>query len=164
MFVVVGVIGLALLVVSIFFDDFIDAIIPDFGWVSGPVIGAFMAAFGLFGWSIQNSTDVSVGVALLGAVLGGLALGYFTYRLAKALWNVPTDATPTTESTVGAEARVVTPIRAGGIGEIIVSLGGQPVKMAATADGDIDRGAQVVVIAVESTTKVRVQRSEDFWS
>ncbi|MGH9139424.1 MAG: hypothetical protein ACRD0G_20630, partial [Acidimicrobiales bacterium] len=137
MFIVIGLIGVALLVLSIFFDDVLDSLLPDAGWFSGPVIGAFLAAFGLFGWAIDSNADVAAWIAVLGGIGGGSVLGYFTYRLGKALWNMPTDATPTTSATVGAEGRVVTPIRGGGVGEIVVSLGGQPVKFYATADADI---------------------------
>ena len=76
---------------------------------------------------------------------------------------MPTDATPTTRATIGVEARVVTPIRGGGVGEVVLSLGGQPVKYNATAAGDVATGARVVVIAVESETKVRVEPAEQFW-
>jgi hypothetical protein len=39
-FLVIGVIGIALLLLTIFFADFLDAVIPDLGLISGPVIGA----------------------------------------------------------------------------------------------------------------------------
>jgi hypothetical protein len=163
MFVVLGVVGVVLLLVSILLDDVVDAVLPDAGWFSGPVIGAFLAAFGLFGWAIEENSDVSMGIAIAGGIGGGVALGYFTYRLGKALWNMPTDATPTTSATIGSEARVVTPIRGGSVGEVVLSLGGQPVKYYATADGDIATGSRVVVVAVESETKVRVEPAAQFW-
>lgn len=163
LFIVVGVIGVVLLVVSILFDDLFDAVVPDVGWVSGPIIGAFMAAFGLFGWAVDSNWQVSLAVAALAGVGGGLALGYFTYKFGMALWNMPTDATPTANDTVGTEARVVTAIDDGAMGEIVLELAGQPVKFNATADAAVERGSRVVVIAVESPTRVHVEPSSKFW-
>jgi hypothetical protein len=162
-FIAIGVIGVVLLVLTIVFDDFLEAVVPDSGWFSGPVLGAFLAAFGLCGWAIDTNADAATWVAVLGGIGGGALLGYFTYRLGKALWAMPTDATPTTANTVGAEARVVTAIKAGSSGEIVVSLGGQPVKYTATADVDVPTGSSVVVVAVESNTKLRVEPAAQFW-
>lgn len=163
MFIVIGVIGVVILLLSVLLDDFIDALLPDTGWFSGPVIGAFLAAFGLFGWAIDANSEASAWLAALAGIGGGVLLGYFTYRLGRALWAMPTDATPTTARTVGVEGRVVTPIKAGGAGEIVVSLGGQPVKYTATADVDVPTGSPVVVVAVESNTKLRVEPASVFW-
>ena len=165
MFVVIAVVGVVILLVSLLLDDFIDELIPDLPWISGPVIGAFLAAFGVIGWSSETGAETSKGVAAVIGLGGGLALGYGTYRASRALWNMPTDATPTTQSVVGAEARVVTPIRSGGLGEIVVSLAGQPVKLSARAAGDdIKTGTTVVVVAVESDTRVLVQPTDEFWA
>ena len=165
MFVAVGVLGALLLVVFLVFDDFLDEIIPDADWISGPVIGAFLAAFGLFGWMVQSSTDAAAWVAALVGVGGGVGLGYGTYRLTKALANTPTDATPTQRDLLGRPGRVITPISAGRVGEVFVSIGGQSVKLAATAepDTDIERGTQIVVVEVTSPTRVVVQAAEQFW-
>ena len=86
MFVVIGVIGVVLLLLTIVFDDFLDAVIPDSCWFSGPALGAFLAAFGLFGGGIETSADVASWVTVLGGIGGGVLLGYFTYVLGKALW------------------------------------------------------------------------------
>lgn len=162
-FIVIGVIGVAILLLTVLFDDVLDAVLPESEWISGPVIGAFLAAFGLFGWGLDSGAGASRSVAVLGGIGGGIVLGYFTYRLARVLWAMPTDATPTTERTVGAEARVVTAIKAGATGEVVLRLGGQPVKYTATADIDVPTGASVVVVAVESNTKLRVEPAAQFW-
>ena len=164
MFVVVGLVGAVLLLVFLLLDDVLDGILPDADWISGPALGAFLAAFGLFGWVAQEGFDASTAVAAGIGVIGGLALGYFTYRLSKALFDSPTDATPTTASLVGHQARVVTPVRAGGTGEVLVRLGGQPVKLSATASEDLPLGTESVVIAVESPTRVVVEAAERFWA
>jgi len=163
MFVVVGVVGALLLVVFLLFDDVLDGILPDSEWISGPIIGAFLAAFGLFGWVAEAGFDAPPAVAAAIGVAGGVGLGWFAYKVTRALMNSPTDATPTTASLVGQHARVVTPVRAGGTGEVLVRLGGQPVKLSATADVDLPRGTESVVVAVESATRVRVESADTFW-
>jgi hypothetical protein len=57
----------------------------------------------------------------------------------------------------------VTPVRAGGTGEVLVRLGGQPVKLSATADEDLPLGTESVVVAVESATRVKVESAVRFW-
>jgi membrane protein implicated in regulation of membrane protease activity len=163
MFVVVGVVGALLLVVFLIFDDVLDGILPDTDWISGPALAAFLAAFGLFGWVAQEGFDAPSPVAAIAGVAGGVAVGWFAYRVSRALMRSPTDATPTTAALVGQHARVVTPVRAGGIGEVLVRLGGQPVKLSATAEVDLPRGTESVVVAVESATRVRVESAETFW-
>ncbi|MDQ3469245.1 MAG: hypothetical protein M3487_05705 [Actinomycetota bacterium] len=164
MFAVVGLIGVVLLVAFLVFDDFLDGIVPDADWISGPALGAFLAAFGLFGWVAEEGFDAPAPVAVAAGVGGGVALGWFAYRLSRALLHSPTDPTPNTSTLVGHEARVVTPVRAGGSGEVLVRLGGQPVKLLATAQEDLAAGSAAVVIAVESSTKVVVQAAEQFWA
>lgn len=163
MFIAVGVIGTLLLVLFLIFDDVLDGILPDADWISGPALGAFLAAFGLFGWVADEGFDAPPAVAVGAGVAGGFALGWFAYRLSEALWHSPTDETPTAGSLVGKEGRVVNAITAGRSGEILVRLGGQPHKMFATADETLPVGTDVVVIAVESDTKVVVQAASRFW-
>jgi len=154
MFAVVGLVGAILLVAFLVFDAVLDGLLPEADWISGPALAAFLAAFGLFGWVAQEGFDAPTGVAL----------GWFAYRVSKALLHGPTDPTPNTSTLIGHEARVVTPVRAGGSGEVLVRLGGQPVKLLATADEDLTTGTAAVVIAVESSTKVVVQAAERFWA
>jgi hypothetical protein len=163
-FVAVGVVGAVILVVSLILDDVFDAIIPDVGWISGPIIGAFAAAFGLVGWVAQETFDAPTGIAAMAGIAGGVCLGFFTARVAKALMRSPTDATPTTAALVGREGRVVTPVRAGGVGEVMTNLAGQPVKLSATAGVDLAVGAKVTVVSVQSATRVVVEPTESFWS
>jgi membrane protein implicated in regulation of membrane protease activity len=163
-FVAVGIVGAVVLVLSLVLDDVFDAVIPDAGWISGPIIGAFAAAFGLVGWVTQRTFDAPVVLAALAGVAGGVGLGAFTARVARALMRSPTDATPNTAALVGREGRVVTPVRAGGIGEVVMPLGGQPVKLSATATADLPVGTRVTVVSVQSSTRVAVEATESFWS
>lgn len=164
MFVVIGIVGAVLLLSSVLFDDVIDGLVPDLDFISGPVIGSFLTAFGLFGWFATSGIDLPWLLAAGFAAGGGVVFGAFTFKLTDALINQPTDGTPTTASLVGQTGRVVTPVRADGIGEVLVALGGASTKYTATADTDLATGAPVVVVAVESPTKVRVQSEAEFWA
>lgn len=164
MFVVVGIIGAILLVASLVFDDVIDGLVPDLPYVSGAVIGAFLASFGAIGWFVSEGVGAAGLLAALAGVVGGVAIGAAAFKFTETLVNLPTDPTPTTESLVGKPGRIVTPIRAGGIGEVLVLLGGASTKYTATADTDLATGTSVVVTAVESPTKLRVQSESEFWS
>jgi membrane protein implicated in regulation of membrane protease activity len=64
---------------------------------------------------------------------------------------------------VGSTGRVVTPL-VGGRGEVLVRLGGQPRKLSALADHDVELGATVVVIERISESSVRVMAQDAFWA
>ena len=163
MFVAVGLIGVVLLVVFLVFDDVLDGLIPDADWVSGPALGAFLAAFGLFGWVAEEGFDAPTPLAVGTGLVGGIGLGWFTAKLAKALMHQPTDATPTARDLLGAEGKVVTAISDGHAGEVLLRLAGQPTKMFATSDDTLAVGTDVVVIDVASDTRVVVQAASRFW-
>lgn len=162
-FAAVGLIGAVLLVLFLVFDDVLDGILPDADWISGPALGAFLAAFGLFGWVAEEGFDAPNAVAVVAGVAGGIGMGWFTTRLAKALMDQPTDATPTARSLVGTEGKVVTAISDGRAGEVMLRLGGQPYKISATADDTLSVGTDVVVVDVASATRVVVQSAARFW-
>lgn len=164
MFIAVGLIGVVLLVLFLVLDDVIDGAVPSVDWISGPVVGAFLAAFGLFGWTTTEAFDAPTGLAVVAGVGGGVALGYGAYRLSKALMHSPTDATPTAAALVGREGRVVTGAVPGRLGEVLLTMSGQPVKVSAVSDDELVRGAPIVVIDVESATKVVVQPADRFWA
>jgi len=165
MFIAVGLVGAALLLVFLIFDDFLDEIIPDADWISGPVIGAFLAAFGLFGWMVEASSDAGTAVAAAVGAAGGVALGYATMRMTRALMKTPTDGTPSPRDLVGRAGRVVTPIVDGRVGEVLVTIAGQPMKLTAVAGAgqELARGSEVVVVEIASPTKVVVESAEQFW-
>jgi membrane protein implicated in regulation of membrane protease activity len=164
MFAAVGIVGALVLVASLLFDDALEAVLPESDWLSLPALGAFGAAFGVVGWTAQQAFDASTGVAVASGAAAGLALGYGTVRLTRALLRSPTDATPRAADLVGAAGRVVTPLQGGRAGEVLVRLGGQPTKLTATAAADLATGTDVVVVAVESPTKVVVQSAAEFWT
>jgi len=163
MFLALGVVGAALLVVFIVFDDVLDAILPDNDWLSGPVLAAFLTAFGILGWAVDSGFDAPRWVAVAGGIGGGLGLGYTAYRITRAVAGMATDATPTPQDFVGREGRVITTVQPDRVGEVLITVGGQPLKLTAVADREIERGAPVVVVDSVSPTKVVVQSAQQFW-
>jgi membrane-bound ClpP family serine protease len=164
MFVVVGVIGAVLIITFLVFDDVLDGVLPDADWISGPVIGAFLAAFGVAGWAVSDGFDAPGWLSALVGIAAGIGLGYVAFRVTKALVHTATDATPTAASLVGREGRVVTGALPGQLGEVLVPIGGQQVKLAAICEDELSRGARVVVVDVASPTKVVVQPADRFWA
>lgn len=164
MFVVVAVVGVLVLIASFVLDDVLDGLLPESEWLTGPAIGAFLAAFGIIGWMLQRGGDAPRWLAASAGVAGGVALGAVTVRLARALMRSPTDPAPRTSDLVGASGRVVTAVVAGGAGEVLVARSGQPVKLTATARTDLPVGTEVVVVDVHSPTKVVVEAAAAFWA
>jgi membrane-bound ClpP family serine protease len=157
-FLVLGGLGVALLVLSLLgaelFD--LDTLVPV------EALAAGLAAFG-FGAAIAAAAlDARSPAPLLAAagigLLAAIPAGVLALRLVRAAQRMQTDATPNRDDLTGALGVVVTPIPVNGYGEVRVSLGGQPVKLNATASDPIPLGAQVFVITAPSETSVVVER------
>lgn len=166
LFVVCTVLGVGLLLLGLVVADLFEGLLEGFfdaldidggGYLSLPVVGAFIAAFGVGGLVVGAATDDSAVLSLAGAGAGGLLVGALAVRLTRAFIDMPTDATPASGDFMGQIGRVVTPI-AGGRGEVMMRLGGSPQKLAALADPGVEiaRGDEVVVIEVLSASSVRV--------
>ena len=165
-FVIIGAVGLAIVVVSLVFGDFLDGVLEfehfEFGdgVLSTPVVGAFLTAFGATGWLLTAVQELPVAVATAGGVGGGLVLGGTTLFLVRALMHMPTDATPRTADLVGSIGTVVTRIPADGLGEISVISAGQRMKLYARSDAPVPSGSKVIVVDVTSPTSVVVTESD----
>jgi membrane protein implicated in regulation of membrane protease activity len=164
-FLIIGGLGLAIVVISLVFGDLLDGIV-DFanfdvadGWLSTPVLGAFLTAFGFAGALLTRAFTMSVLGASLGGLLAGVLLGGVTLALVRALMNMPTDPTPRTADLVGKLATVVTRIPEDGLGEIALTAAGQRMKLSARSDSPIASGTTVVVVDVTSSTSVVVTES-----
>jgi membrane protein implicated in regulation of membrane protease activity len=164
-FVIIGALGVTLVVVSLLFGDFLDGMFESTsfdvadGWLSTPVIGAFLAAFGFGGALLLRGLELSLLGAAAGGLLAGALLGGVTLTLVRALMNMPTDPTPKTGDLVGQLATVVTRIPDGGLGEIALTASGQRMKLSARSDAPIASGTTVVVVDVASPTSVVVTES-----
>jgi membrane protein implicated in regulation of membrane protease activity len=162
-FLVVGGIGIAVLAASLLVGDLIHLGHPDAdGPFSLPSVAAFVGAFG-FGGALAASLIGSGAFAMVVGVVAGVAVAFpaalGTAALARAVSRMHTDATPTRAALIGRLGVVVTPITEGGYGEVRISIGGQPVKLNARADGPVPLGAHVFVVEAPSDTSVVVEQT-----
>ncbi len=119
------------------------------GFAGGLGFGA-AAIHELFGEKIGPYGALGIGIII--AVPASL----LATKLVTRMQDMPTDATPTAGDLVGTKGVVVTPIPAGGYGEVRVRIGGQPMKLYARAGKPIALGAAVVVTEALSETNVLV--------
>lgn len=166
MFLVVGLIGLGLLLFSLVFDEVFDSFVPDIDWLSIPVIGATTAGFGLSTYIIDRQTSLPIGMAIGIAAFLAATCGLFTIVFSKSVIDMPTDPTPSSDNLMGSIGRVVTDIGPDAAGEVLVTLGGQPVKVFARSrsNNKLAVGGEVIVVAVQSETSVTVESASTFWS
>ena len=157
-FVVVGVVGVGLIVLTLVFGDLLDGILDGVdlagGILSTPVLGGFLGAFGLTG----ALTVAALGplVAALVGVGAGIAFGGLALAFTRRVMHMPTDATPRTEDLVGRRGTVVVRVPEEGYGRVRVPHLGQHFDLSATAGAPLPRGAAVVVVEVRSSTAVIV--------
>ncbi|MGE7385778.1 hypothetical protein ACQKM2_09895 [Streptomyces sp. NPDC004126] len=147
--------GIVLLVCSLAFDGVLEGLFD--GWLSLPVIAGFVAMLGFTGAIVLGTTGLGPGAAAALGGATGAGAGWSAYRLGRALARDQGAAAPRRTELVGSAGYVVTPVPAAGYGEVLLRLGGQPVKCAATADGPLPLGAEVWVTAVPSSTSVTVR-------
>lgn len=158
-FLLIGVGGLILLVISLILDGIFDALSFGDGPLSLTTLSAF---FGIFGFSalicyeaFGFSTAASAGAGSVPALIGGLGAWGLTRFLKKGEHS----DTVSTASLVGVTAAVTLSIpnaKKGGYGEISVRHNDNVYNFSATADEDIPKGKQVKVDTVLSNTLVSV--------
>jgi membrane-bound ClpP family serine protease len=155
-FIVIGLAGLGLLLVSLLvgdlFDGALDALAGDV--FSGAVVGAFVAATGFGAAAAQGAVGTAAAVPV--GLVTGLAFAWFAWWLTRLLRDGGSDSTPTTDDTIGRDARVVTPIPADGLGVVDVLVGGHVMRLNARAEQPIEPGTPVHVTSVLSPTSVTV--------
>ena len=161
-FWIVGGVGAALFLVSLFLGDVLEGLLDGLEGVTGGLlstaaIGGFAGAFGLAGGTVMAATDLGVGPAALIGVVAGALMAAFSAALTRSMHNAPTDRAPGPQDLIGAAGVVVTAIPAGSYGEIVVQVGGHRLKLSARAAEPITSGADVVITQSLSATSVRVK-------
>ncbi len=166
-FLIIGAIGASLLVFSLIFDDVLDGILPDGDFLSLPSLAAAMVAFGFGSAILEGQVGLPVGPAMGGGALVAVVAGAGAVRASRAAMGMATDATPTSNDLIGSAGKVITTIPTGSTGQVLVRLGGQPVKLTALTGPDaptLPTGTDIIVVSVESSTKVTVQAAAEFWA
>lgn len=155
-FLIIGVVGAVLLLISLLLDGIFDAL--DFG--DGPLSLTSIAAFtAIFGFTAFAS--VGAGVATpIAALLGGLAGvvgGAAAWWLSRLIKGAESTTAVSGDELVGATAAVVLAIPASGLGEVALTRHGERVSLAASAEVPIARGEAVRIVQVITSTSVRVE-------
>lgn len=155
-FLWLGVLCTVFLAVAVLFDG-IDASFDMFeigpGWLSLPVVAAFLAAFGFGTGALVGSLG---GVAVVPGIAAGAGFAALAARLTTAAIRMPTDVTDTEAALVGSLGRVVTAPAPSRYGEVLLQRPSGPVKVACTATDPIAVGTEIVVVDVVSSTLVVV--------
>jgi hypothetical protein len=163
----IGIAGLAVLVLAVLFGDWFDSLLPDIelgdGIFSLPVLAGFVAAFGFAGAAAHSLSSGSVVLVAVVGITAGVGVAWLALRLSRALIGMRTDEVVRVADLVGRSGRVVTRVGPNAFGEVLVPHAGQSLKLSARADRPLERGEAVVVIEVLSPTSVRVTSDGDFW-
>ena len=132
------------------------------GAFSGPVLGAFLAAFG-FGAALWRNSDNSIGASTIAGLLAAFLTGGIAWFITTRLIGMHSTAAINTASLVGRQATVVTPIPdSSRLGEISIHSSGQQLKLNARSEsGRIETGTRVVVSEVLSATSVVVRNAKE---
>lgn len=155
-FLWLGVLCTLFLAVSVVLDG-LDASFDMFdigpGWLSLPVVAAFLAAFGFGTGALVGSLG---GVAVVPGTVAGVGFAALAARVTTAAIRMPTDVTDTESALVGSLGRVVTAPAPPRYGEVLLHRPSGPVKVACTASEPIPVGTEIVVVDVVSSTLVVV--------
>lgn len=152
-FLALGIGGIVLLILSLAFDGMFEGHFHS----PLPVVAGFVSMLGFTGAVVLGTTPWGAAGSLLVGVLAGAATSGLTWQLSRVLMRDHTSVTPRAEHLVGTDATVVTAIPADGYGEVLLRAGGQSAKFAARSSVPLERGAEVWVEAVLSTTSVAVR-------
>ncbi|MCZ4123927.1 MULTISPECIES: hypothetical protein [unclassified Streptomyces] len=162
-FLCLGTAGIVLLALSLIFDGVAEGLFDGVldgvfdGLLSLPVVAGFVSMLGFGGAIVLGTTSLGpIGATLTGA-LAGVATGWLTLKLSRTLMRGQTAVTPRGSDLVGMAGSVVTAIPADGYGEVLLRRAGQLAKFAAKSPVPVERGAEIWVEAVLSTTSVAVR-------
>lgn len=163
-FLVVGVVGLAILLLSLLFGEIIEGVV-DLDFLGGDLfstasIAAFLGAFGFGGVASFTFTDAIWSAVIVGLIAGGLALWGAT-ALTRWLKSGEENAVVRTQDLVGATARVITAIPKGSYGEVLVQTPGGNIKRNARAEVELPSGTQVWISGIVSPTAVSVTATHE---
>ncbi len=156
-FLVIGLIGLLVLGISLVAGDLLDGALDALAGdvFSSAVLGAFVAATGFGGAAAQAAGAPGLVAVPIGLVVG-VVFGWFAVWLTRLIKDGGSDATLTTDDTIGRDGRVVTSIPEDGFGVVQILVGGHTMRLNARADLPLEPGTAVHVTSVLSPTAVTV--------
>lgn len=155
-FLIIGVVGAVLLLISLLLDGIFEAF--DFG--DGPLsltsIAAFTAIFGFTAFASVGAGVATPVAALLGG-LAGLVGGAAAWWLSRLIRGAESTTAVSEDELVGKIASVVLAIPVTGLGEVALTRHGERVSLAASSEVPIARGSSVRIVQVITSTSVRVE-------
>lgn len=161
-FLVLGFVGLALIVLSLVVGDHLDAVLDGaLGWLEGDifstaVIGGFVSAFG-FGAAASDGAGLPTAASVVIGAGVGVAVAWFAWWLTRLVKDSPSDGTVSISDAVGQVGKVLTAVPGGeGYGVVRVTVGGHVLQLNARCTTALEAGAQVNVTGVTSPTAVSV--------
>ncbi|RDG37630.1 hypothetical protein [Streptomyces corynorhini] len=168
LFLGIGIAGIVLLVLSLIFDGVLEGLFDGVsaldgifdGLLSLPVIAGFLSMFGFGGAIVLGTTNLGTVPATAAGVAAGVGAGWLTWKFSKALMRDQTSVTPSGSHLVGSSGTVVTAIPATGYGEVLLRLGGQPMKFSAKSAQPVAYGTEVWVEETLSSSSVSVRPVE----
>jgi membrane protein implicated in regulation of membrane protease activity len=161
-FLLLGFVGLALVVVSLLVGDHLEAAFGGaFNALEGDVfstavLGGFVSAFG-FGSAASDGAGLPALPTILIGGASGILVAWFAWWLTRLIKDGPSDATVSIGDAVGQVGRVLTAIPGGAsYGVIRVSVGGHVMQCNASSLLAIESGTEVSITGVLSPTAVTV--------
>lgn len=156
-FLVLGVAGLALLLVSLVLGDVLDGAFDALAGdvFSTAVIGAFVSATG-FGGALGEAVGLPTAGSVAVGLVAGAGFAWVAAWLTRLVRGGGSDATVSTDDALGHAGRVVSAIPAEGYGSVSVFVGGHTLRLNARAGVPIEAGTEVHVTEVISPTAVAV--------
>lgn len=169
-FLVIGIAGTAIVVLSLVFGDLFEGVFDSIdidaggGAFSAPVIGSFLSAAGFGGALLMEGTNGGAVVGALGGGAAGTVMAIVAVVLTRSLMRMRTDAPVRLNDLVGRSGVVITRIPDAGLGEVSLVHMGQRMKLNARSEVVVPAGTRVVVIAVTSPSSVLVEPESTFWA
>ncbi|MCC6793165.1 MAG: hypothetical protein IT336_15890 [Thermomicrobiales bacterium] len=123
----------------------------DVSWLSQLNVGTILAFFTWFGgvaYLLRNAVGLNAVVSVLIGLAGGYLGGGLVFKFVRMLKSSGGELDARAERVTGTIARISSPVRSGGVGEIIYELNGVRQVSAARAADDraLPRGAEVIVL------------------
>lgn len=157
-FLVVGAIGVALLLVALVLGDVLDGALEGLsaGFFSTEALAGFLGALG-FGGAIALSATGSTSVAVVIGLVLGVLLGWLAAKASSFLHGSGETDTVRTSDMVEKIGTVVSAIPDGGFGVVSITVGGHLTRLNARSSVAVPPGTQVSVTQVISPTAVQVE-------
>jgi membrane protein implicated in regulation of membrane protease activity len=118
-------------------------------------LAAFLTGFGVIGY-IMTSLGWSPYWAALPGLGSGLVMFFASWGITAALWKQQASSNYSPVEMVGQYAEVITPIPAGGLGEVALTVRGSSARYAARSKDakPVPSGARVKIVELLGTTAI----------